>query len=350
MTDLDPLLRDAMARVRGPVNARPSLTDVRRRARRHNRRRMAATAGLVACTGVATAAVIIRRDSIDPVASSQSEPLDGGATSTVYEPGVFGSTTTMYGLPTMTVTASAVWDALWNARYDPAGAALVVEPADPADTSEMPTPDQFGCTSDECRAMFNYVVWHEIAKELGFPDVRSMQDANPNIDFSVPPVDGDVLQTISSIVDGPTTSMEVIPTSTILCDQSGSGSTVVVANASNENGVAKSWSQMLKADVPSAVFADAVNAIAPEPRSRVLALEGHECEASSIAYYTTGGAFEVATAGGLQSLVSQPLPAGTSIVVLIGDEHATTTTSTSSTTTTTMAPTTIEATTISPGP
>ena len=63
MTDLDPLLHEAMARVRGPVDARPSLTDVRRRARRHNRRRMTATVGVVACTGVATAALIIRRDS-----------------------------------------------------------------------------------------------------------------------------------------------------------------------------------------------------------------------------------------------------------------------------------------------
>ena len=65
MNDLDPLLHDAMARVRGPVDARPSLTDVRRRARRRNRRRMTATVGVVACTGVATAALIIRRDSTE---------------------------------------------------------------------------------------------------------------------------------------------------------------------------------------------------------------------------------------------------------------------------------------------
>src|SRR5215203_2029344 len=108
MTDLDPLLHDAMAQVRGPVDPRPSLTDVRRRARRHNRRRMTATVGVVACTGVATAALIIRRDAAgEPGVASAS--LDAGD----------ASTTTTFGLSALTITPPAVWDALFNARYDP---------------------------------------------------------------------------------------------------------------------------------------------------------------------------------------------------------------------------------------
>ncbi len=198
MNDLDPLLHDAMARVRGPVDARPSLTDVRRRARRRNRRRMTATVGVVACTGVATAALIIRRDSADRsgVASAPIDANDDAApTSTIYLPSEF-TTTTTFGLPAMTITASAVWDALWNAQYDPSGAGLVVAPADQSAAATMPTAEQFGCTSPECAAMFNYVVWHEIAVELGFSSVRQMQDVNSSIDISQPPREGDVVQSI----------------------------------------------------------------------------------------------------------------------------------------------------------
>ena len=58
----------------------------------------------------------------------------------------------------------------------------------------MPTPEQFGCTSAECRAMFTYVVWHELAKKAGFGgDVVAMKAFNPAIDFSIPPVAGAVL-------------------------------------------------------------------------------------------------------------------------------------------------------------
>ena len=206
MTDLDPMLREAMARVSGPVNARPSLGDVRRRARRHNRRRMAVTAGVVACTGVATTALIIRRDSAGSSATGQSDSADAPVASTLYQPGANQTTTTSYGLPTMTITSSSVWDALWNARYDPAGAALTIEPADQAAADVMPTPEQFGCTSDECRAMYNYVIWHEIARQLGFADVSTMQRFNPTIDFSQPPHEGDVLQSAYSSLVFPTTS------------------------------------------------------------------------------------------------------------------------------------------------
>ena len=207
MTDLDPLLHEAMSRVRGPVDARPSLIDVRRRARRHNRRRMTATVGVVACTGVATAALIIRRDSAGTagVASAPVDSVaDGDSTSTVFvQQG--GPTTTVFGSASLTITASAVWDALWNARYDPSGGGLVVEPADQAAAEVMPTPEQFGCTTQECRAMYNYVIWHELALQLGFASVPHMQDMNSGIDFSQPPREGDVLQSVFSSFSTPPT-------------------------------------------------------------------------------------------------------------------------------------------------
>ena len=74
MNDIDPLLHEAMANVKGPVDLHPSVSDVHRRARRHYRRRMVATAGAVACTGVATAALIIRRDSTSLSVSSATDP------------------------------------------------------------------------------------------------------------------------------------------------------------------------------------------------------------------------------------------------------------------------------------
>jgi hypothetical protein len=60
----------------------------------------------------------------------------------------------------------------------------------------MPTPEQFGCTTAECRAMYNYVVWHEIAVQLGFSSVQQMQDTNPTLDVSQPPREGEVVQSI----------------------------------------------------------------------------------------------------------------------------------------------------------
>jgi hypothetical protein len=220
MTDLDPLLRDAMARVRAPIDAHPSLADVRRRARKRNHQRMAVTASALACTGVATAALIVRRDSTDSstrgLASEPVDAADDAATSTVYLPGEGASTTTIYGAQTMTITASTVWDALWNARYDPSGVGLVVAPADQAAADVMPTPEQFGCTSAECSAMFNYVVWHEIAVELGFSDVRQMQGTNPGIDFSHLPREGDTLQSVVSSFAEPAVTSQVNETATTI--------------------------------------------------------------------------------------------------------------------------------------
>jgi hypothetical protein len=195
MTDLDPMLREAMSRVRGPIDARPSLVDVRRRARRRNRRRMSATVGVVACAGVATTALIIRRDSVGSSASGDSVATDAPTASTLYGPGG-STTTTVFGQSTITITPATVWDALWNAHNDPSGVAVMVAPPAQDLVGRMPTPEQFGCTTNECRAMFTYVVWHEIAKTMGFSDVIELQAVNPNIDFSVPPVEGAVLQTL----------------------------------------------------------------------------------------------------------------------------------------------------------
>ena len=90
---------------------------------------MTATIGVVACAGVGTAALIVRRDSAgtSSVASAPDATLDAAAPSTtVFLPS--GPTTTTFGLPALTITPSAVWDALFNARFDPSGAGLVVEP------------------------------------------------------------------------------------------------------------------------------------------------------------------------------------------------------------------------------
>ena len=205
MTDLDPLLREAMTRMHGPVGARPSLSDVRHRARRRNRRRMSVTAGVVACAGVATTALIIRRDGMGSSAAGDTVAADSPTASTRYQPDANQTTTTGYGLPNITITPSAVWDALWNAHNDPSGVAVMVAPPAQDLVQAMPTPEQFGCTTNECRAMFTYVVWHEIARTIGFFDVSSMQAANPNVDFSRPPVEGDVLQTAYSGAVTPTT-------------------------------------------------------------------------------------------------------------------------------------------------
>lgn len=154
------------------------------------------TAGVVACTGVATTALVIRRDSTDTSRAVGTSPVDSGVTaSTVYLPAGELSTTSVLRLPAVNVDARMVWDALWNARNDPAGAALVIAPADQAAAEVMPTPEQFGCSSAECRAMYTYVVWHEIAKALGFADAIELQASNPRVDLSVPPIDGTALQT-----------------------------------------------------------------------------------------------------------------------------------------------------------
>jgi len=192
MTDLDPMLREAMARVRGPVDTRPSMTDVRRRARRRNQRRMVALGGAMAVTGVATAGLIIRRDAAGPSAAIPADTTSPAIASTTYP---LGSTTTVDTRPQRTVDASLVWDALLSARNDPAGGAFLTAPADEAAAHTMPAAEQFGCTTDDCRAMFTYVVWHELAKLLGFGDLLELQAANPNVDFTIPPVAGDVLQT-----------------------------------------------------------------------------------------------------------------------------------------------------------
>ncbi|MGZ4700916.1 MAG: hypothetical protein ACXV98_06870 [Ilumatobacteraceae bacterium] len=320
MTDLDPLLREAMASVKGPVNARPSFSDVRHRARRRTRRHMAVTAGVVACAGVATTALIIRRDSPGTAATSGSEPVDSAVTaSTRYLPDANETTTTGYGLPTITITPSAVWDALWNAHSDPSGVAVMVAPPDQDAAQKMPTPEQFGCTTNECRAMFAYVVWHEIARTIGFFDVLSMQAANPGVDFSMPPVEGSVLQTAYSEAVTAYTSSST-STTVVGCDSSSAAPVAVVVNASHVVGTAKWWNDMLAADVPIVSFATPVNALAKETSSRVLAVAGSECEASLIARFTTATTVEPATLQDLQSLVAAPLPAGTTIMVLVGDD------------------------------
>ena len=225
MNDLDPLLHEAMSSVRGPVNARPSLTDVRRRARRHNRRRMTATAGALACTGVATAALVIHRDSTGSatrgLASEPSEVADPTVPPTTNAPGLDAAPTSLAAAQ-VKLDAAFVWDALSNLQSDPSAAGFV-HPGLALDRSsgEMPTAANFGCSTDQCSAMFSYVVWHEVATALGFSDVRQMQGMNPAINFANLPHEGDILQSVTSLVLEPATTTNQIdetPTTISLFD------------------------------------------------------------------------------------------------------------------------------------
>jgi hypothetical protein len=217
MTDLDPMLREAMSRVRGPVNTRPSLTDVRRRARRRNRRHLVAVGGALACTGVATTALIIRRDAVGP--SAAGIPAD--TTSPVFESTtypLFGTPTSAPGSIQTGVSPQLVWNALAKGD-DPSGINAMFEPVDPSATTVMPTPEQFGCSTDQCRAMFNYVVWHELAQTLGFPNLQAMQDMNPTVDFTQLPKEGDVLNTSAyTAVAEPTNTNDETPTTISIFD------------------------------------------------------------------------------------------------------------------------------------
>jgi hypothetical protein len=122
----------------------------------------------------------------------------------------------------------------------------------------------------------------------------------------------------ASAIDAETSSTSsTIPS----CGQSTSPPTVLVANASHVIGTAKWWRDELAANVPSVDFAEPVNALAQESSSRVLAMSGYECEASLVAGFTAVAAVEPATFESLQSLVAEPLPVGTSIIVLVGDDN-----------------------------
>jgi hypothetical protein len=345
MNDLDPILREAMARVHHPVDLRPSLRDVRRRARRHGRRRMAATAGALACTGVATAALIIRRDS----GNASTSMLQDDASTTISPTTTmflgFPQTTIYLGStppPAFTVDSSLVWEALQIASQDPSGSALI-PPDLTRNPDETPTPEMFGCTTTQCDAMFNYIVWNAIANRLGFQDVVAMQAFNPGVDFTQLPREGDVLQSAlygigpdGSVLPTSTTTTTTSPGVTDPCDTA-DPPTALVVNASHTDGSATWWRDALATNVPYVNFAEPANAIVPEARSRVLALAGSECEALHVAEFTTATEVETATIETLQSLVAVPLPEGTAIVVLVGDDQMSQMTGQ---TTTTMAPTT----------
>ena len=227
MNDLDPLISEAMARVKHPSDPRPSITDVHRRARRSNRRRMTATVGAVACTGVATAALLIRRDSDNTrvATSADTDGVDGAFASyppvTTFPLGPQPTTTMVPPQPVQqTIDPSFLWNSLSLLQDDPSATGLVYPPTESIDVDAMPTAEMFGCTTDECGAMFNVIVWHEIAACLGFFDVTQMQGMNPGIDFSQLPRSGDVLQSVVSSFIGPaiTNPNDETPTTLSLFD------------------------------------------------------------------------------------------------------------------------------------
>ena len=190
MTDLDPLLHDAMA-TRSWAGERPTIAD--RRASPGAPPQppaMTATVGVVACTGVATAALIIRRDSGSGTASvsAAADSTPGGRHSADDVParGHGVATTTVFGLAGHDDHASGGVGCVVERPLRPLGRGSRRSGAvDQTAADVMPTAEQFGCSSPECEAMFNYVVWHEIANPARIRlDVVRCRTANPSIDFS----------------------------------------------------------------------------------------------------------------------------------------------------------------------
>jgi hypothetical protein len=131
--------------------------------------------------------------------------------------------------------------------------------------------------------------------------------------------------TTNTILEVTTTSLLVgfdaqTTSSVDACDPASPSPIALVVNASHINGTAAWWTQSLAADVSSVGFAEPMNAIAQEPNSRVLALDGYGCAAALVAGFTNAATVEPATIDSLQALVAEPLPAGTSIVVVVGDD------------------------------
>jgi hypothetical protein len=207
MTDLDDTLRAAMRTARRPIDTRPSLSDVRRRARRRNRRRMTAVAGSLGVLGVAATGLALRREG-----PSHQLSLDDGTDVPSTTLNFDSMPTTTLGVmesSPITITPTMVWDAL---------GAIGIHPADETAAAAMPTPEQTGCTGDACRPMFAYVVWNEIARSLGFGDAQSLASANPNLDLATPPVDGQTLQ-MGGFVPVPTTVIVgTAPATTVLSE------------------------------------------------------------------------------------------------------------------------------------
>jgi hypothetical protein len=127
--------------------------------------------------------------------------------------------------------------------------------------------------------------------------------------------------TIVGLHDIPVVNESATTTTASFCDSSGALPIAVVANASRVNDTATSWTNSLGVNVVDVHFADPVKAVARADHSRVVALSSFDCEATKIAKYTTGTSVDFVTADELQALVLGPLPSGTSIVVLIGNDN-----------------------------
>ena len=127
--------------------------------------------------------------------------------------------------------------------------------------------------------------------------------------------------TIVGPQDVPVVNESATTTTPSFCDSPGALPIAVVANASRVNDTATWWTDSLGVSVVDVHFADPVNAVARADHSRVVALNSSDCEATQIAKYTTGTSVDFVSADELQALVLGPLPSGTSIVVLIGNDN-----------------------------
>jgi hypothetical protein len=228
MTELDPLLREAMARVSHPVAPRPSISDIHRRARRHNRRRMTAMAAALACTGAATTALIIRRD-----AAGTAAGVPGGNSTTTNSAPALNPSTTWYGSPTSIYSSFPIGQSVPEAVEVTAEllgeAVFAADEAAPFSVGQVLTDQQISDLVEYVRSFVDggwnggdgqpvlmraSLLWSAIGSYFGlsFDELTAM---NPGVNFANPPQRGEVIVVRSSDTAGlpysPTTSVESIP-------------------------------------------------------------------------------------------------------------------------------------------
>ena len=173
----------------------------------------------------------------------------------------------------------------------------------------------------------------ELARDLISADPTAAQAGSaPTIVAALPTT------TTSELPSAATTPAGNTTTTLEACPETNSATLAVVVNASHVDDMGIWWTGLLAASVPTVHFADPLKVVAQSPVSRVLALDGFECNASVVAHLTTGADVEPATRETLQALLAEPVPAGTSIVVIIGNDSLSTAATGATTTSSSAAP------------
>lgn len=154
----------------------------------------------------------------------------------------------------------------------------------------------------------------QLARDLIRADPTAIQAASPTINPNlVTTTTADQPTAANTPAGNTTTTLEP-------CPGDSSAPLVVVVNASRVDGTAKWWTNLLSSNLPTVNFADPMSAIDQAPTSRVFGLNGFECSIALVSDLTTGTA-DAVTIESLQALVAEPLPNGTSIVVVIGNDN-----------------------------